>query len=137
LSGDASAWATIHASRECRGAKTTLEIFAGPSDGGDINAVSAAFAGIAETGTLALVSWSRQSTTLHFLPDNHIGRDAARWIEAGLRKRVRKAAPPFMAKALRHARVNFITGPFAIGRYRADLAAGATDPGVCILSSLG
>src|ERR1700754_1584043 len=52
--------------------ETTLEILRGPSDGGDINAVSAAFAGIAETGTLALISGADNPTTLNFLPDNHI-----------------------------------------------------------------
>ena len=52
--------------------ETTLEILRGPSDGHDLNAVSAAFAGIAETGTLALVSGPDNPTTLNFLPDNHI-----------------------------------------------------------------
>ena len=50
--------------------ETTLEVLRGPSDGHDLNAVSAAFAGIAETGTLALVSGPDNPTTLNFLPDN-------------------------------------------------------------------
>ena len=44
--------------------ETSLEILRGPSDGHDLNAVSAAFAGIAETGTLALVSGAENPTTL-------------------------------------------------------------------------
>ena len=44
--------------------ETSLEILRGPSDGHDLNAVSAAFAGIAETGTLALVSGAETPTTL-------------------------------------------------------------------------
>ena len=52
--------------------ETSLEVLCGPSDGHDLNAVSAAFAGIAETGTLALVSGAENPTTLNFLPDNHI-----------------------------------------------------------------
>ena len=51
---------------------TSLEVLRGPSDGHDANAVSMAFAGIAETGTLALVSGAGNPTTLNFLPDNHI-----------------------------------------------------------------
>jgi len=52
--------------------ETALEILHGASDGRDVNAVSAAFAGIAETGTLALVSGADNPTTLNFLPDNHV-----------------------------------------------------------------
>ena len=47
--------------------ETALEIVHGPSDGRDANAVSAAFAGIAETGTLALVSGADNPTTLNFV----------------------------------------------------------------------
>ena len=53
-------------------AETSLEVSRGPSDGHDLNAASVAFAGIAETGTLALVSGPDNPTTLNFLPDNHI-----------------------------------------------------------------
>jgi L-lactate dehydrogenase complex protein LldG len=52
--------------------ETTLAILEGPSDGHDLNAVTLAFAAIAETGTLALVSGADNPTTLNFLPDNHI-----------------------------------------------------------------
>jgi L-lactate dehydrogenase complex protein LldG len=45
-----------------------LEILLGASDGHDANAVSMAFAGIAESGTLALVSGPANPTTLNFLP---------------------------------------------------------------------
>jgi L-lactate dehydrogenase complex protein LldG len=51
---------------------TALEISRGPSDGNDQNAVSVAFAAVAESGTLALVSGPDNPTTLAFLPDNHI-----------------------------------------------------------------
>jgi L-lactate dehydrogenase complex protein LldG len=52
--------------------ETALEILSGSSDGHDVNAVSMALAGVAETGTLALVSGGDNPTTLNFLPDNHI-----------------------------------------------------------------
>ncbi len=52
--------------------ETALEVRTGPSDGHDLNGVSIALAGVAETGTLALVSGADNPTTLNFLPDNHI-----------------------------------------------------------------
>lgn len=42
------------------------------ADGGDHVSVTGAFAGIAETGTLALLSGPGNPTTLNFLPDDHI-----------------------------------------------------------------
>jgi L-lactate dehydrogenase complex protein LldG len=52
--------------------ETALEVLTGPSDGHDLNGVSIALAGVAETGTLALVSGADNPTTLNFLPDSHI-----------------------------------------------------------------
>jgi len=40
--------------------------------GHDLNALSFAFAGVAESGTLALVSGGDNPTTLNFLPENHV-----------------------------------------------------------------
>ncbi len=51
---------------------TTLEVSVGASAGGDVNGLSRAFGGIAESGTLALLSGQDNPTTLNFLPDNHI-----------------------------------------------------------------
>ena len=102
--------------------ETSLEILHGPSDGRDVNAVSAAFAGIAETGTLALVSGPDNPTTLNFLPDNHIvvlPRDAIEAdyesVFAKLRGRLRQGR--------RAAHAQFHHRPLALGRYRADAAA--------------
>jgi L-lactate dehydrogenase complex protein LldG len=49
-----------------------LEITQGRSNGDDLNGISHAFAGIAETGTVCLLSGAANPTTLNFLPDNHI-----------------------------------------------------------------
>ena len=57
---------------EMKWSETPLEIAHGPSDGHDLNALSFAFAGVAESGTLALVSGRDNPTTLNFLPDNHV-----------------------------------------------------------------
>jgi L-lactate dehydrogenase complex protein LldG len=52
--------------------ETALAVTVGPSAGGDLNAVSHAYAGVAETGTLVMVSGHANPTTLNFLPDNHV-----------------------------------------------------------------
>jgi L-lactate dehydrogenase complex protein LldG len=57
---------------EMKWSETPLEIAHGPSDGHDLNALSFAFAGVAESGTLALVSGGDNPTTLNFLPENHV-----------------------------------------------------------------
>mgnify|MGYP003377176679 CR=1 FL=1 len=49
-----------------------LSIHRGRSHGDDAVSVTAAFAGVAETGTLMLTSGAAHPTTLNFLPDTHI-----------------------------------------------------------------
>jgi L-lactate dehydrogenase complex protein LldG len=107
--------------------ETTLEILHGPSDGRDTNAVSAAFAGIAETGTLALVSGSDNPTTLNFLPDNHIvvlPREAIladyESVFAKLRGEYGKGGAP--------RTLNFITGPSRSADIEQTLLLGAHGP---------
>lgn len=50
----------------------TLTVTTGPSDGKQLAAVSHAFGGVAETGTLVMVSGPENPTTLSFLPEYHI-----------------------------------------------------------------
>ncbi len=50
----------------------TLETATGKAVDSDISSVTGAVVGIAETGTLMLVSGADRPTTLNFLPDNHI-----------------------------------------------------------------
>lgn len=50
----------------------TLGIRRGRSHGDDRVSLTGAFAGVAETGTLVLVSGAGSPTTLNFLPDDHI-----------------------------------------------------------------
>ncbi len=52
--------------------ETAIETAHGPSDGHDLNAVSHAFAGVAESGTLIMTSGPENPSTLNFLPDNHV-----------------------------------------------------------------
>jgi hypothetical protein len=96
--------------------ETALEITHGPSDGHDHVGVSAAFAGIAESGTLALCSdhdqFPARQSRRHRLRARYRRR---------LRKRLAKAA-----RALRQggdaAHPQSDHRPIAISRYRADAA---------------
>ena len=106
---------------------TTLDVLRGPSDGHDLNAVSAAFAGIAETGTLALVSGPDNPTTLNFLPDNHIvvlPREAIEADYEGVFAKVRSV----YGKGEAPRTVNFITGPSRSADIEQTLLLGAHGP---------
>ena len=101
---------------------TTLEILRGPSDGHDLNAVSAAFAGIAETGTLALVSGPGQSDNSQFSARQPHRPPAARGDRGRLRERVRQSAER-LRQGRSAAHGQFYNRAFAISRYRADVVA--------------
>ena len=107
--------------------ETSLEILHGASDGGDLNAVSAAFAGIAETGTLALVSGPDNPTTLNFLADNHIvvlPREAVEADYEGVFARLRGS----YGKGAAPRTLNFITGPSRSADIEQTLLLGAHGP---------
>ncbi|WP_119460526.1 lactate utilization protein [Rhodospirillaceae bacterium SYSU D60014] len=104
-----------------------LSISTGRSDGSDPVSLTPAFAGIAETGTLVLLSGAETPTTLNFLPDTHIVL-----LEAGdivgayenvwplLRARFGAAAMP--------RTVNLITGPSRSADIEQTLQMGAHGP---------
>jgi L-lactate dehydrogenase complex protein LldG len=104
-----------------------LERFVGPSDGTDAVALSHAFGGVAETGTLVLASGAENPTTLNFLPDTHIvtidaadiaGDYEAVW--ARLRERFGAGEMP--------RTVNMITGPSRSADIEQTLILGAHGP---------
>ena len=104
-----------------------IEISQGPSAGDDLNGLSHAFAGVAETGTLAMVSGADNPTTLNFLPDNHIvvlrEADLAGDLETvwdRLRARYGKGIAP--------RTVNLITGPSRSGDIEQQIVLGAHGP---------
>jgi len=107
--------------------ETALEISHGPSEGRDLNAVSHAFGGVAETGTLAMISGPENPSTLNFLPDNHIvvvsARDIASDYES-IWSRVRFS----FGKGSMPRTVNFITGPSRSGDIEQTLLLGAHGP---------
>lgn len=107
--------------------KTALAVKTGPSDGHDLNAVSHAIAGVAETATLILASGRDNPTTLNFLPDNHIvvveAKDIVADYEtmwAALRARFGKGVMP--------RTVNWVTGPSRSADIEQTLLLGAHGP---------
>jgi L-lactate dehydrogenase complex protein LldG len=107
--------------------ETSLEVLYGPSDGGDVNAVSAAFAGIAESGTLALVSGPDNPTTLNFLPENHIVILPREAIEADYESVFTKLRGIY-GKGGAPRTLNFITGPSRSADIEQTLLLGAHGP---------
>ena len=108
-------------------AGTALEVTTGASDGRDLVAVNRAFGGVAETGTLALVSGPDSPTTLNFLPDYAIavlkrseitGDYETLW--ARLRERFGKGVMP--------RTVNWVTGPSRSGDIEQTILLGAHGP---------
>lgn len=106
---------------------TALEVSTGRSHGLDLSAVSHAEAGVAETGTLVLLSGHENPTTLNFLPDNHIvvlnAGDIAGDLEsvfARIRNKYGKGEMP--------RTVNCITGPSRSGDIEQTILLGAHGP---------
>lgn len=108
-------------------AETNLDMSVGRSGGSDLNAVSHAFGGVAETGTLVMVSGEDNPSTLNFLPDNHIivvqAKDVTKDYEE-IWSRTRHA----YGKGEMPRTVNFITGPSRSGDIEQTLLLGAHGP---------
>jgi L-lactate dehydrogenase complex protein LldG len=106
---------------------TSLEVSHGPSAGADLNAVSHAFGGVAESGSLVMVSGPENPSTLNFLPDNHIvvvqAKDLATDYES-IWTKVRFA----FGKGGMPRTVNWITGPSRSGDIEQTLLLGAHGP---------
>ena len=101
-----------------------LDIAYGKADPDDQVTVTAAFAGIAETGTLMLASGPESPTTLNFLPDTHIVvLRAAEMVGAYEEAWDRLRATGRMPRS-----VNFITGPSRSGDIEQTLHLGAHGP---------
>ena len=106
---------------------TAIALSAGPSAGDDLNGLSHAFAGIAETGTLALVSGPENPTTLNFLPDNHIVVLRAGDLEGDAESLWDRLRARYGA-GLMPRTVNMITGPSRSGDIEQQIILGAHGP---------
>jgi len=106
---------------------TAIEVAHGKSEGRDLNAVSRAVAGVAETGTLVLHSGGDNPTTLNFLPDNHIVVLKAGEIVGDYESVWSKLRMTFGKGELPRT-VNFITGPSRSADIEQKLQLGAHGP---------
>lgn len=104
-----------------------LEVEEGIAEADDATAVTGAFAGVAETGTLVMASGPEAPITLNFLPENHIvvlrtsqvtGTYEEAWQR--LRQVVGKGAMP--------RAVNMITGPSRTADIEQTIQLGAHGP---------
>ncbi|WP_112663725.1 LutC/YkgG family protein [Microvirga flavescens] len=107
--------------------ETSLEISHGPSAGKDLNAVSHAYGGVAETGSLVMISGPENPSTLNFLPDNHIIVVSAKDI-AGDYEAVWSKVRFTFGKGSMPRTVNWITGPSRSGDIEQTLLLGAHGP---------
>jgi L-lactate dehydrogenase complex protein LldG len=101
-----------------------LEVDRGKAEPDDQVTVTGAFAGIAESGTLMLLSGPESPTTLNFLPDTHIVvLRADEMVGAYEEAWDRLRATGRMPRA-----VNFVTGPSRSGDIEQTLHLGAHGP---------
>ena len=108
--------------------ETLLSVEEGRAEGTETASVSRAFAGIAETGTLVMLSGSDNPTTLNFLPPTHVVVISASEIigdyeESWTQLREKGEAGRFMPRA-----VNWITGPSRTADIEQTLLMGAHGP---------
>jgi L-lactate dehydrogenase complex protein LldG len=108
-------------------AATSLDVATGRSDGSDLNAVSHAFGGVAESGTVVMVSGAENPSTLNFLPDNHIVVVSAKDITGDYEAAWSKVRFVFGKGAMPRT-VNFITGPSRSGDIEQTMLLGAHGP---------
>jgi L-lactate dehydrogenase complex protein LldG len=106
---------------------TALTLDEGRAEGADQVGLSRAFAGIAETGTLALVSGPDNPTTLNFLPETHIVVVEAQKIVGDYEAFWRELRAVYGPGAMPRT-VNFITGPSRSADIEQTLLLGAHGP---------
>ena len=104
-----------------------VERLSGASGGGDLVSLSRAFGGVAESGTLALVSGEDNPTTLNFLPENHIVVLFADDIAGDYETVWSRIREQYGAGVLPRT-VNFVTGPSRSGDIEQTLILGAHGP---------
>lgn len=104
-----------------------LEIRHGASDGGDLAGVSHATAGIAETGTVAMMSGHDNPTTINFLPEHHIVVIKAADIKGDMES-VWSMVRENKGKSEMPRALNLITGPSRSGDIEQTILLGAHGP---------
>ncbi len=114
--------------------QTLLSVEEGRADGSEEASVSRAFAGVAETGTLVLLSGPGNPTTLSFLPPTHVAVVSASDIVGDyeqvwdrLREKGAEEAPENDGRFMPRT-VNWITGPSRTADIEQTLLLGAHGP---------
>lgn len=102
-----------------------IELQARAARGDDLIGITGAFVGIAETGTLMLLSGPQTPATVSLLPETHVvvleaGRIVATMEQAWDRLRVERGTPP--------RAVNFISGPSRTADIEQTVTLGAHGP---------
>ncbi|MET1026996.1 MAG: lactate utilization protein [Dongiaceae bacterium] len=100
----------------------------GPATGQDHAALTAGFAGVAETGTLALVSSAETPTTLNFLPEHSLVLVSAEDICGTYEELWRRLRLATDGGAYWPRTVNLITGPSRSADIEQKLLMGAHGP---------
>jgi L-lactate dehydrogenase complex protein LldG len=108
--------------------RPTLTVTKGRTDGTHAVSLAAAFAGAAETGTLALLSGPEGPTSLNFLPESEIvilrkSKIVGPYEDIWQMLRARTAQTGSMPRT-----VNFITGPSRTGDIEQKIELGAHGP---------
>ena len=106
--------------------EAAITVDGGPIDPVSLAAVSHAMSGIAETGTVALVSGPANPTSLNFLPDNHIVVLAAQDIVGDYETAWQRLRAAFGVELPRA--VNLVTGPSRTADIEQTLIIGAHGP---------
>ena len=104
-----------------------LEAETGRAQGRDQVSLTGAVAGIAETGTLLLISGPEAPTTLNFLPDNHVVVLKASQVVGGYEDGWDRLREIYGRNSLPRT-VNFITGPSRTADIEQTIQLGAHGP---------
>lgn len=104
-----------------------LELRRGKAEGSDAVAITPAFAGIAETGTLVMASGPEHPVTLNLLPDTHVVVLRESDIVGGYEDVWQRLRARY-GKNLMPRTVNTITGPSRTGDIEQAMELGAHGP---------
>jgi L-lactate dehydrogenase complex protein LldG len=112
------------------GDRPLLQIRRGRAQPQDLVSVTPCFAGVAETGTLMLVSGEGTPSTLNFMPDNHVvvmkaGAVVGTYEDGWDRLRERQTT---RGETALPRTVNFVTGPSRTGDIEQRIQLGAHGP---------
>jgi L-lactate dehydrogenase complex protein LldG len=113
-----------------------LERSVGASDGDDPVSFSHAFAGVAESGTLVLLSGPDNPTTLNFLPDTHVVMLSADDVAGDYESVWRRIREIYGAGAMPRT-VNLVTGPSRSADIEQTLILGAHGPRILHIIIVG